>query len=452
MASLAQAPPAPGGAVSGRPAPDLRVGALLPLTGPSAWFGKEMRQGLELAAREVGPATPGPGQPVPGPGAPPTPEGAGRGADGGPAPREPPEIAPGVSRGGPGPTGRASTAGPREAEAGSRGAMADLLPGASVRVALEVREVETLDRQGARERFAELAALGVAAVVTASPTPTLAVLSEAAARGVLVLHLGFWDPRLTGAAGALLQLRLPVATRAEAVVAYARDRGIRRLALLAAGSPFGQAVRAAVATAWRAAGQPLVVDAAVSLDTPDARPRLREVARAAPEAVVAGFEGLELGELVVALRQAGVAAPVLALDGDPAARLAAGPAFGPAVVVSDDFVPEPGTPGARFAESYRRAYGTAPTRHAARAYEALALLVAGLEAARAAGHPVPGGARLRGALLARRRAPALAGGDLVLRDDGVVLRPLAVHRVEGGVVSFAGYLPPGEASARAGSS
>ncbi len=38
--------------------PALRLGALLPLSGPGAWFGTEIRQGLELAAQEVSPAQP----------------------------------------------------------------------------------------------------------------------------------------------------------------------------------------------------------------------------------------------------------------------------------------------------------------------------------------------------------------------------------------------------------
>src|SRR5215510_3434151 len=36
--------------------PFFMVGALLPLNGPGAWFGAEIKQGLELAAAEVAPA------------------------------------------------------------------------------------------------------------------------------------------------------------------------------------------------------------------------------------------------------------------------------------------------------------------------------------------------------------------------------------------------------------
>src|SRR5262245_20626351 len=33
--------------------PSYRIGALLPLSGVSAWFGKELRQGMELAVEEL---------------------------------------------------------------------------------------------------------------------------------------------------------------------------------------------------------------------------------------------------------------------------------------------------------------------------------------------------------------------------------------------------------------
>src|SRR5262245_25114391 len=36
--------------------PSFKIGALLPLNGPGAWFGAEIKQGLELAAAEVTPA------------------------------------------------------------------------------------------------------------------------------------------------------------------------------------------------------------------------------------------------------------------------------------------------------------------------------------------------------------------------------------------------------------
>src|SRR5690348_953520 len=48
------APPEPAPAADA--GPTLRIGALLPLSGASAWYGKEMRQGMELAVDELTPA------------------------------------------------------------------------------------------------------------------------------------------------------------------------------------------------------------------------------------------------------------------------------------------------------------------------------------------------------------------------------------------------------------
>src|SRR5206468_11745589 len=57
---LPSSPPAksapPGPAPATDAGPTLRIGALLPLSGASAWYGKEMRQGMELAVAELTPA------------------------------------------------------------------------------------------------------------------------------------------------------------------------------------------------------------------------------------------------------------------------------------------------------------------------------------------------------------------------------------------------------------
>jgi hypothetical protein len=39
-----------------------------------------------------------------------------------------------------------------------------------------------------------------------------------------------------------------------------------------------------------------------------------------------------------------------------------------------------------------------------------------------------------------RRFPSLYAGDLVVRDDGTVARPLALFRVEGGRLAFQTYV------------
>src|SRR2546429_8317747 len=49
-------PAPPGPAPAGDAGPTLRIGALLPLSGASAWYAKEMRQGMELAVAELTPA------------------------------------------------------------------------------------------------------------------------------------------------------------------------------------------------------------------------------------------------------------------------------------------------------------------------------------------------------------------------------------------------------------
>ena len=291
----------------------------------------------------------------------------------------------------------------------------------------------------AEAELAKLLASGVVAIVTASPTPTLAIYPLAAGRDVLVLHAGLATERFPATSRTLFQLRPSVAARADALSAHAWERGIRRLAVLSGGDAFGRAVRAAVAARWRQQGGHLAHEEGVSLDASDLRPRLRAVARAGPEAVLLGFQGAALGEAARALRDAGYAGQILAADDDRAALLAGGKALEGALILSDAFVPVPGTRGARFAKAYEARHEHPPSRFAASAYEAATLLATAAGRAVREGRGLTG-SRLRDILITERRFPSLYAGELVVRDDGTIGRPLALFRVDGGQLAFETYV------------
>ena len=415
--------------------PVLRLGALLPLTGPGAWFGAEIKQGLELAAAELDP-TPQRNAPS-GPGGGPE-SGTSRTGEGEPKPApESPSRSDRSSQ-----TTAESPSSVPTKNPSSRPAPEPIEPADRPRtltLVLQAVDVQPLDVRDAGAEINKLLGLGVAAVVTASPTPTLTVYPLAAGRDVLVLHAGLATERFPAASRTLLQLRPSVADRADILGAYAWQRGIRRLGLLAGGDGFGRAVRAAVAARWRQQGGHLIHEESVSLDASDLRPRLRAVARIAPEAVVLGFQGVALGEAARALRDAGYAGLLLAADDDRAALLAAGDALGGALILADAFVPVPGSRGARFARAYEGRHGQPPSRFAASAYEAATLLVEAAHRSLQEGRGVSG-SRLRDVLAAGRRFPSLYAGDLVVRDDGTLARPLTLFRVEGDRLAFETYV------------
>jgi ABC-type branched-subunit amino acid transport system substrate-binding protein len=433
----------PAGPASGQLAPGpatptgpvLRLGALLPLTGPGAWFGAEIKQGLELAAAELDPAPRRSASPEPGGG-----PGSGTSRAGEGEPKTPPESPPRPDR-----SGQTTAESPSSAptkDRSSRPASEPIEPADRPRtltLVLQAVDVQPLDVRDAGVEINKLLGLGIAAVVTASPTPTLTVYPLAAGRDVLVLHAGLATERFPAASRTLLQLRPSVADRADVLGAYAWERGIRRLGLLAGGDGFGRAVRAAVAARWRQRGGHLIHEESVSLDASDLRPRLRAVARVAPEAVVLGFQGVALGEAARALRDAGYAGLLLAADDDRAALLAAGDALGGALILADAFVPVPGSRGARFARAYEARHGQPPSRFAASAYEAATLLVEAAHRSLQEGRGVAG-SRLRDVLAAGRRFPSLYAGDLVVRDDGTLARPLTLFRVEGDRLAFETYV------------
>ena len=307
----------------------------------------------------------------------------------------------------------------------------------TVTLAVQALDVQPLDVRTAGAETGRLLASGVIAIVTASPTPTLAAYPLVTARDVLLLYAGLPTDRFPAASRTLLHLRPPVAARAEVLAAHAWALGIRRLALLAGGDDFGGAVRAGAAARWRKQGGSLVREESLSLDAADLRSRLRAVARSGPEAVVLGYQGAALGEAARALRSAGYAGRLLAVDDDRAALLAGGPALDGALILSDAFVPVPGTRGARFARAYEARHAQPPSRFAASAYETAVLLADA--APRALRGGILSGSRLRAAL-GGRRSPSLYAGDVVVRDDGTLARPLALFRVEGNKLSFDSYV------------
>jgi len=442
-----------GGQSQPAPAPQpgtITIGALLPLSGPSAWFGKEMRQGLELAVADLKALPSGDAAPGIASGSEKTtasgtipdsekPAGSKKTTVPQSTLKAPTAKAPTKDQESAGPA--RGPAEPREAESGPP-VMGELVSGPGIRLTLETRDVATLDTREALAKFNELAAASVPVVLTASPTPTLAIYPAAASRDVLVVHQGPVTARLPASSRTLVHTRRPVAARAEALVGYARGRGAARLAVLAGGDEFGKAVRAAVAARWRAWGLALVQDESVSPEAPDLGERLRRLVRLAPDALLLGLEGSDLGDIARQAREAGYPGLILALDDDPAFVLTAGPALEPVVSLAEAFVAEPGTRAARFAEAYRKKFGGPPSRYAAQAYEAVAMIAEGLRAARAAGGDPVGGTRLREALAARRSFPSLTGGRLVVRDDGTVERPLALFTASGGRLTFVRYVEP----------
>jgi branched-chain amino acid transport system substrate-binding protein len=514
----APAPPAPA-----LPRGTVVIGALLPLTGPSAWIGKEMRQGMELAIAELkaaaapGPAArsaPGtPGVPGPGPatgkGTPSDKAGTsakepatGRGLEGSdagapadtalePAPADRRRAAakapardsataaePSTASGKtpvpdrPGASDRAASSdrspatGSTPSAPGTGGAPAaapgappvpeppagppaivDLVVPPVTPLALETRDVATRDTRAALAGLTSLLSANVPVVVTASPTPTLAIHSEAAARDVLVIHQGPVTAQFAAPGRTIVHARPPAATRALALVAYARGRSATRLAVLAGGDEFGKAVRAAAVGRWRAWGLAVVQDESLLPGGPDVKARLRRLVRLAPDALLLGFEGADLGDVARQVREAGYPGFILALDDDPAVALAAGPGLEPAIVLAEAFVAEPETRAARFADAYQKKFAAPPSRWAAQAYETVAMIAEGLKAARAAGGQPVRGTRLREALVARRSFPALTGERVVLGEDGTIDRPLALSTATGDHLTFVRYLDPAASGA-----
>ena len=431
--------------------PALRLGALLTLNGPGAWFGAEIKQGLELAAAELDAGSP---RTIP-------PDGSAAESEGRPSSEATPKVAsepkpsseatpkaaaePKRSTPPPAVGSGADAASPDAGEpkkAAPRPATEPIEPRDRQRtlsLVIQAVDVQPLDVRDAEAEAQRLLASGVSAILTAAPTPTLAVYPLASSRDVLVLHAGIATDRFPATSRVLIQLRPGPGIRADVLAAYAWERGMRRLAVVAGGDGFGRAVRAAVAARWRKQGGQLTHEESVSLDGSDLRSRLRTATRSGPEAIVLGFEGAALGQAARALREAGHTGLILAVDDDRAAILAAGRALDGALLLSDAFVPVPGTRGALFARAYEARHSQPPSRFAANAYDVAILLFEAAERSVASGRGLTA-SRLREVLSTGGPFPSLYAGDLVLRDDGTLGRPLALFRVDGERAAFEGYV------------
>ena len=422
--------------------PTLRLGALLPLNGPGSWFGAEIKQGLELARAELDQGSP------PNPSttevSPSTTEGSARESEKAPSSEATPKAAPEKKPTSPAPSGEsgpsASTSGSTEPKkTPAHDPIESRDRPRTLSLVIQATDVQPLDVRDAEGEAQRLLGTGVSAILTASPTPTLAVYPLASARDVLVLHAGIATERFPATSRVLIQLRPSPSVRADVLGAYAWERGIRRLSVVTGGDSFGRAVRAAVAARWRKQGGQLTHEESVSLDASDLRSRLRAATRSGPEALVLGFEGSALGEAARSLRDAGYTGLILAVDDDRAAVLAAGRALDGAMLLSDAFVPMPGSRGARFARAYEGRHSHPPSRFAASAYEVAILLAEAAERSLASGRGVTA-SRLRDVLTTGGPFPSLYAGDLALRDDGTLGRPLALFRVDGERPVFEGYV------------
>lgn len=364
--------------------PTYTIGALLPLTGDGAWFGKVMRAGMELAAGEIG-------------------------------------------------------------------------EGFGFRFKLVVEDVHPSNHKEAVPAFTKLAVTERAiAVFTASATPTLAVLPYATRERVLLLHGGVVNPRLVGASPLLFHTRPRLALRGEAAAVWARERGVKRLAILASGEAFGTETRGRLGELWRRRGGSVVAEEGLLVDSPDLEAGLGRVLKRAPEAIVLAFSGQGWGAVAARLRDLGYRGPLLALDDAPEALLVAGPKAEGVEILTEAFARSapgddktkaavsaggPGD-GLGFAGSYREKYGADPERYAANAYEAVHLLAVAL---RRLPKPLEGlarGDRLRRALIEGSPYPSVYGGVVHFREDGSVVRPLALFTVTGGKPTFSRYLDP----------
>ncbi|WP_431282936.1 penicillin-binding protein activator [Humitalea sp. 24SJ18S-53] len=269
--------------------------------------------------------------------------------------------------------------------------------------------------QAARRALAEGARVIVGPLTAAE---TAAASGPARAAGVPMLAITNDAGQATAG---VWPLGVTPAQQVRRVVTTAAQGGARRFALAGQQGPFSQQLSLALRAITVQAGLPAPV---VLMYPPGTNPALvaRDLAAQAgqdvPQALLLAESGDRATAVAAALAEAGLPAPPLRLMGTAG--------WGQDATISGDpnlvgaIFPGPDT-GARitFESRYRAAFGAAPPRVAAIAYDAAALGAVAVRGGAAA--QVPVGQVFQG-----------ADGALRLMPDGTVLRALAVYAVSPG--------------------
>lgn len=290
----------------------------------------------------------------------------------------------------------------------------------------------SLERAGAL--FAEAVASPRVAAVIGGFTDTVAIaLSPAAFRAQVPLI----SPGATGeipfAGNFFFRTALPASLQGQALAAFARRSGLRRVAVLHDTTEYGASVANSFVGAFLGPGGGSVTGQRRFQDgTRDFRPFLQAIRSENAQAVLfAGYP--DEGRVFLAQAvEAGLKLPVLAPDAfaNPEVVTALGGAAEGLVVVST-FFPESTVPAVRgFVRAYRGKYGITPDAFAAQAYDAVKVLAFALKQIRIPPTGPLDRTRVRNALAGLQDYPGVTG-TLRFDPSGNAAREAMVLRVQG---------------------
>lgn len=281
----------------------------------------------------------------------------------------------------------------------------------------------------------------VQAVLTSFSPPTLAVAPIADEKGILLINGGGVSNNLVGASKYLFHNRSLASDLGRAAVAYANDRGLKKMAQLQWKTDAGDNIVAAVEPYFKKMGGTVAAREAMDVGASNIDTQIAKIRASSPDFVALWLFSPDPGTAMKRIRELGMKQPVMGIEYTPDVQKLGGEHMEGYEFVSDYFDPNSTDKWAKdFAAAYKQKHGENPEFYAANYYEAVYLIAEAIKRAREQGGDYYKGANLAATIKANPKFPSVYGGEMTFQENGVAQKRVALFKVEKADKQFQRYL------------
>jgi branched-chain amino acid transport system substrate-binding protein len=250
-------------------------------------------------------------------------------------------------------------------------------------------------------------------------------------RQIVMMNIGAQSPAMAGVGKYVFSALQLSDVDVQAMAKYAHDRlGLRRVGIMYVNNDTGKVTQAEFGKRFEEAGGKVLAREAFNVGDSNFGVQIAKLRTARPDSV---YLVGEPGELPFAVKQLRSLLPaevkIVSYAGIESAKFveAAGDAGNGIVYSTTFFDPTSTNPRVQeFVAAYKAKYNESPSSpYVTYTYDAMNILARALAEAKTTGEP------LRAAILKIRRFPGVTG-DTVFRDDGTVVKTIAIKEIRGG--------------------